>query len=229
MTIKKSLILAATFMATLSSAHAASLHTDWEKFQAGRAMHHLSADGQKAMVDVLQARDLLSQGKVDAAIPPLYDAQKRLAAAGKDNRNFVAAESQLQPVPQRPAPASHKPSTGTVTWIPVGGEFIVTDTLAPEKKAAAQAANQQLKAGQTQQAQQTLQVVGEDADFIVALAPLEQAEGALNRATVFTEGRQAPQAVEALDDLLNGVVFVSDDFFAQAVPSKGQASAKKSQ
>ncbi|MBO1326560.1 YfdX family protein [Acetobacter sp. TBRC 12305] len=229
MRLKKSLMLAAAFMVGISTAQAASLHTQWEKFQAGRAMHHLSADGQKAMVDVLQARDLLSQGKVDAAIPPLYDAQKRLAAAAKDNRNFMAAESQLQPTPQHPAPTTHKPSAGTVTWIPVGGEFIVTDTLAPEKKTAAQAANQQLKAGQTQQAQQNVQVVGEDADFIVALAPLEPAQGALNRATVFTEGRQAAPAVEALDDLLSGIVFVSDDFFAQAVPDKGQAAAKKSQ
>ncbi|CEF57264.1 hypothetical protein AGA_2581 [Acetobacter ghanensis] len=224
MRFKTPLAAVAALMLGASAAHAGAIHTDWEKFKAGRALHHLSVDGQKAMQDVLQARDLLAQGKTDAAIPPLYDAQKRFVAAQKDNRRFFAAEDQLQPAPQHPASATHKPITGAITWIPVGGEFILTETLAPEKKAAAQQANQALKAGQNTQAQQNLQVVGEDADFIVALAPLEQTKSTLYRARVLTEGRQAAQAKEALDQLLDSIVFVSDDYVDQ--PANGQASGK---
>ncbi|MFT8932947.1 MAG: YfdX family protein [Acetobacter syzygii] len=229
MRFKASLAAVAALMVSASAAQADGLHTDWEKFKAGRALHHLSVDGQKAMQDVLIARDLLAQGKTDAAIPPIYDAQKRFVAAQKDNRRFYAAENQLQPAPQHPVSATHKPTTGAVTWIPVGGEFILTETLAPDKKAAAQQANQALKAGQNTQAQQNLQVVGEDADFIIALAPLEQTKSTLYRARVLTEGRQAAQAKEALDQLLDGIVFVSDDFVDQNTAAqtsgKGKAAA----
>ena len=219
MRFKASLAAAAALLVSTSMAHAGVIHTDWEKFKAGRALHHLSVDGQKAMQDVLVARDLLAQGKTDAAIPPIYDAQKRFVAAQKDNRRFFVAEDQLHPAPQHPASATHKPTTGAITWIPVGGEFVLTETLAPAKKAAAQQANQALKAGQNTQAQQNLQVVGEDADFIIALAPLEQTKSTLYRARVLTEGRQAAQAKEALDQLLDSIVFVSDDFVDQPSPA----------
>lgn len=225
MRFKASLAAVAALMVSASAAHAGAIHTDWEKFKAGRALHHLSVDGQKALQDVLVARDLLAQGKTDAAIPPIYDAQKRFVAAQKDNRRFYAAEDQLQPAPQHPVSATHKPTTGAVTWIPVGGEFILTETLAPDKKAAAQQANKALKAGQNAQAQQNLQVVGEDADFIIALAPLEQTKSTLYRARVLTEGRQAAQAKEALDQLLDSIVFVSDDFVDQSANSQSPAQA----
>lgn len=229
MRFKFSLMAAAVLMVGVVPAQAETLHARWEEYKAGRAMRHLSADGQKAMVDVLQARDLLSQGKSDAAIPLLYDAQKRFAAAGTDNRRFIAAENQLQPAPSHPAGANHKPVAGSVTWVPVGGELVVTDTLAPEKKAAAQTVNQQLKAGQTQQAQESLAVVGQDTDFIIALAPLEASQGALNRAKVFTEGRLNSQAVDALNELVDGIVFVSDDFIEQqaAQPATTAPTAAK--
>ncbi|MDE7548386.1 YfdX family protein [Acetobacter fabarum] len=223
MRFKASFAAVAALMVSASAAHAGAIHTDWEKFKAGRALHHLSVDGQKALQDVLVARDLLAQGKTDAAIPPIYDAQKRFVAAQKDNRRFYAAENQLQPAPQHPVSATHKPTTGPVTWIPVGGEFILTETLAPDKKAAAQKANKALKAGQNAQAQQNLQVVGEDADFIIALAPLEQTKDTLYRARVLTEGRQAKQAKEALDQLLDSIVFVSDDFVDQSANAHSSA------
>lgn len=225
MRFKASFAAVAALMVSASAAHAGAIHTDWEKFKAGRALHHLSVDGQKALQDVLVARDLLAQGKTDAAIPPIYDAQKRFVAAQKDNRRFYAAEDQLQPAPQHPVSATHKPITGSVTWIPVGGEFILTETLAPDKKAAAQKANKALKAGQNVQAEQNLQVVGEDADFIIALAPLEQTKDTLYRARVLTEGRQAAQAKEALDQLLDGIVFVSDDFVDQHLNAQSSAHA----
>ncbi|MBS1000749.1 YfdX family protein [Acetobacter persici] len=225
---KASLAALAVLTATPMMAHASSLHTKWEQFKAGRAFRHLSADGQRAMADIVQARETLAAGKTDAAIPALYDAQKRLTAASKAETKFNAAESQLQPAPQHPASPDHTPATTPTTWIPVGGEFIATETLAPEKKAAVATANGQLKAGQTDQAAQTMQVVGEDADFIVALAPLAQTQGALNRATVFTEGKQASEAVAALDQILNGLVFVSEDFAESAMPDHGKAPAKSS-
>ncbi|GBQ71036.1 hypothetical protein AA103196_2657 [Ameyamaea chiangmaiensis NBRC 103196] len=219
MRLLASLTAVATVLAGLSTAQAASLHTDWEKFKAGHALRRLSADGQRALADIATAHDLLAQGKTDAAIPSLYDAQKRLAAAGKARQNFIAAESDLHPAPQHPAAPGHAPVTAPTAWIPVGGEFIVTDTLAPEQKSAVATANQQLKAGQTKDAAQTMQIVDQNTDFILALAPLAQTQGALNRATVFTEGRDAKDAVDALDQIAASLVFVSEDVNEAAVPA----------
>lgn len=218
------LVLAASLAAVPTFAHAGALHTHWEKYKAGRAMKHLSADGQRALVDILQARDLLSAGKTEQAIPALYDATKRLQSASKDDTKFMAAESALMPAPQHPAQPGHVPSTTPDAWVPVGGEWIASETLAPEKKAAVGTANGQLKTGTTQQAADTMQVVDEDVDFIVALAPLTPSQGAVNRATVFTEGGDAKSAVDALNQALGGIVFVSDDFIDSQAQGNGAAA-----
>lgn len=206
-------------------AGAASLHSHWEQFKAHRAFHHLSADGQRAFQDIISARDILqSGGKPEAAIPALYDAQKRLAAAEKADKKFQAAESDLHPAPQHPVAANHQPVTGQTDWLPVGGEFIVNETLAPEKKTAVATANAQLKSGNTDQAAQTMQVVGEDADFILALAPITLVQGAVYRATVFTEGHHPQDAVDALNQALDSVVFVSEDTVEERPPAPSPAA-----
>ncbi|GAA4481209.1 YfdX family protein [Gluconacetobacter asukensis] len=226
MRIVASLAVVAALGSVPSLSHAAPLHAAWEKFKAGRAMHHLSNDGERALADIVTARQLVAQGKVDQAVPPLYDAQKRLEAARKAEKRYNAAESALQPAPQHPLPPTHQPVTTPTDWVPVGGEFIASDILAPEKKAAVASANAQLKAGDSKAAAQTMQVVGEDVDFIVALAPLGQTEGAVNRATVFVEGRQPKQAAEALDQALDGIVFVSQDFIETLTPTAPAPSAQ---
>lgn len=226
MRIVASLAVVAALGSVPSLSHAAPLHAAWEKFKAGRALHHLSNDGERALADIVTARQLVAQGKVDQAVPPLYDAQKRLEAARKAETRFNAAESALQPAPQHPPAPSHQPVTTPTDWVPVGGEFIASDILAPEKKAAVATANAQLKAGDSQAAAQTMQVVGEDVDFIVALAPLDQMEGAVNRATVFVEGRQPTQAAEALDQALDGIVFVSQDFVETLAPTAAPSSSQ---
>ena len=225
MRIMASLAVVAALGSVPSLSHAASLHAAWEKFKAGRALHHLSKDGERALADILTAQQFVAQGKVDQAVPPLYDAQKRLEAARKAERRFNVAESALQPAPQHPVSPTHQPVTTPTDWVPVGGEFVASDILAPEKKAAVATANAQLKAGDSQAAAQTMQVVGEDVDFIVALAPLDQMEGAVNRATVFVEGRQPKQAADALNQALDGIVFVSQDFVETLPSASGPAAA----
>lgn len=214
-------LVAASLAAAPTFAHAGSIHTAWENYKAGRALKHLSIDGQRALADILQARDILASGKTDEAIPFLYDASRRLTKAGTDDKKLVAAENALTPAPQHPAAPGHVPSSQPGVWVPVGGEWIASETLAPEKKAAVGTANSQLKTGTPEQAAQSMQVVSEDVDFIVALAPLEPTQGALNRATVFTEGRDPKSAVDALNGALDGILFVSDDFIDAQNGSQG--------
>ncbi|AQS84823.1 MAG: YfdX family protein [Acetobacter aceti] len=224
--IALSLMLATGLATAPTFAHAASAHVVWEKYKAGRALKHLSADGQRAFGDLLQAHDLLAAGKTEQAIPLLYDANKSLTAASKADKKFVTAEASLTPAPQHPAAPGHTPSTTQDVWIPVGGEFVETETLAPEKKAAIAAANSQIKAGKAPQAAETMQVVDDNLDFIVALAPLNATQGAVNRAQVFTEGRNPQAALDAVTQALNGLVFVDDDLMdAKAAPAKASAPA----
>lgn len=224
--IALSLMLAAGLATAPTFAHAASAHVAWEKYKAGRSLKHLSADGQRAFGDLIQAHDLLAAGKTDQAIPFLYDANKSLTAASTADKKFVAAEASLTPAPQHPAAPGHTPSTTQEVWIPVGGEFVETETLAPEKKAAIAAANGQIKAGKAPQAAETMQVVDDKLDFIVALAPLNKTQGAVNRAQVFTEGHNPQDALDAVTQALNGLVFVEDDLLdAQAAPAGAPAAA----
>lgn len=193
-----------------------SKHVKSERKKEHRAFHHLSENGQQAMVNIVQAQQFLSAGQSEKALPALNAALSHLQAAAKAREQFTAAEADLHPAPQHPLSSQHTAQTGPTDWIPVGGEVIATDVLEPSKKSAVATANAQLKAGQTQQAAQTLQVVGQDLDFIIALAPLAQLQGFVNRALIFTQGHQPEAANVALNDALNTLVFVSENVVTEA-------------
>lgn len=218
------LLTSSALLFAATPTHAASLHKDWESFKAHRAFHHLTSDGQRALMDLQRARQSLSQDQTDAAIPALYDAQKRLTAATKASQKFQAAENDLHSAPGHPLPPAHHPLSGQIDWLPVGGEFVASETLAPEQKNAVASANSQLKNGDTDSAAQTMKVVGQNVDFILALAPIAPFQGALNRATVFTEGRHPQEALEALNEALDSIIFISEDFVTSVAPDKTPAT-----
>lgn len=197
-----------------------SLQTKWEEHKADRALNHLSESGQSAMVDILQAKHILDSNQSSAALPFLRSASKRLTAAGNARQKFIAAEQDLHPAQQHPLSASHTPIAEKTAWIPVGGEFIVGEELAPEKKTAVATANSQLKSGKRQEVVETMKVVGEDTDFIVALAPLDQAQKTINQAIALAKINKAQEASQAIDRLMDALVFVSDDDVETAIPTK---------
>lgn len=219
-------LAAFTFSAPLAVPAHAGVKTAIEAFRADRAFKHLSADGRQAILDILQAQQILQTGNTDKVIPMIYDARDRLLAAGKASAKFKAAESALQKVPNHSLDAAHAPVVGEVDWIPVGAEFIVTEELTADKKSALDTANAQLRQGQTKEALQTLQIVGGSIDLIFGVAPLAPTLGAVNRAAVFAEGRDPKSAMQALTDAINGIVFVSDDYIATVAPLPAGKSAK---
>lgn len=210
---------------TTASSPIHSIHTKWEEHKADHALNHLSEDGQYAMVDILQAKHILDSGQATAALPMLHTASKRIAAAGSARKKFIAAENDLHPAPQHPVSASHTPLTAQTTWIPVGGEFIVGEELAPEKKTAVATANSQLKSGQRHEVVETMKIVGEDTDFIVALAPLEQTQKVINQAIDLAKNNKAQDASQAIDRLMDSLVFVSDDDIETAMPTPKNTTA----
>ncbi|MCX5617079.1 YfdX family protein [Bombella sp. TMW 2.2543] len=199
-------------------------HEKYETKKEHRAFHHLSENGQKAMANILDAQQFLANGQNNKAVNALRSASSHLDAAAKAREQFTAAEADLHPAPQHPVSSAHTAQNGPTDWIPVGGEVIATDVLEPSKKSAVATANAQLKAGQTEQAAQTLKIVGEDIDFVIALAPLAQLQGFVNRAMTFAQDNQTDAANQALTDGLNTLVFVSENVVTEATNS---SAAKK--
>lgn len=200
---------------------AKAVERHWDKMEARHAFHHLSENGEESMLAIIGARRDLDMNKPKSASEALSSAVRHLEAALKAHEKFTAAENKLHP------PTVKAVTNGMITdWIPVGGEFIASETLAPEKKQAVATANQQLRLGQTDQAAQTMAVVGENVDFVIALIPLARTQGAVNRALVFTQEGNIPLAKQALDDIINNVLFISEDLIIKTDQTVAAATSK---
>lgn len=195
----------------ISTVQAGTIHNAWEKFRANHALHHLSKHAQRGMVDVLNARMHLVQGDSDAAVALLIEAQRHFKDAKSDTSSFIAAEDQLHVSLSRPVSRGHTPVHGTVQWIPVGGEFVETETIAPEKRDVLKKTNKDIKAGDNQQINEDLEIVGNNADFVMALAPAKQLTVNLGHAQLMAEARHPHSAIHYIDRALDSIVYVDDD------------------
>lgn len=192
----------------------------WARHKARQAFHHLSSNGQEALLSILEAKHILASGKSSAALPALTAASAHLVAASSAQERFTAAENSLKPAPQHPLPPNHVPQTGPTDWVPVSGDIIANTTLTPEKKARVAAADAQLKLGESQLAAQTLSKLRQDVDYIIALAPLSQTKSSVNRALTLAKNGNAKGANAALDDVINSLVFVSENVITTATAVK---------
>ncbi|AQU87279.1 hypothetical protein B0W47_07105 [Komagataeibacter nataicola] len=188
----------------------------------GRAVNRdfakLSADGSRAFDDIAMARTALANNDTAGAAKLLTDANNALAHAKTDNRVFMKAEAELTPPKKAPAGApapKAAPSTQPVAWLPVDGEYIVTEDLAPSstKGTAVASANTSLNKGKPAQAAQNLQVAAVDVDFVLAIAPLDASASDVYRASNLLAGAtpNTADADAALQDAQNSIRFVSED------------------
>jgi len=190
---------------------------------ADKDFARLSKDGQKAFADIVQAQQALGSNQNGQAQSLINDAQAHLTKAATDNRAFMKAQDAMQPAPSHAAPKRAVITGVQVHWLPIGGEYAVTEALAPEKQTALAQANTHLKTGDTKLVNQDLQVVGTDVQYVVALAPLEMVSGDINRASVFMDGGDAKLAAEALQNALDSALFVSDSVVVTAQPMTSPA------
>ncbi|NIE79278.1 YfdX family protein [Asaia sp. As-1742] len=190
-----------------------------EQVNATRDFGRLSKDGQKAFANILLAQQALTNNQNGQAQSLINDAEARLDKAAKDSKAFIKAEDAMQPVPSHGMPKRVAASGVPLHWLPVGGEYAVTDTLAPAQQTALANANQHLKAGDTKLVNQDLQVVGTSVQYVVALAPLEMISGDVHRASVFMDGGDTKSAADALQNAVDSILFVSGDVVAVTHPS----------
>jgi YfdX protein len=177
----------------------------------------LSRDGLRAFVDIDMARQALAQGDKATAGRILADANQALDHAQGDHHRFVRAEAALTPAAKAPPGApGHLPAptagTQDVTWIPVDGEYVVSNAPAatPDKVQAVQSANRSLKKGDTATTSQALTGADIDVDFIIAVAPLQPVTADVYRASnlAATDPKAADQALANAQDALR---FIVDD------------------
>ncbi|RBM08642.1 YfdX family protein [Novacetimonas cocois] len=218
---------AATGVASATPSNTRAVNRDFTK---------LSIDGSRAFDDIAMARTALANNDSAGAAKLLTDASHAFTRAKTDNRVFMKAESQLSQPKKTPAGApapSAAPSTQPVAWLPVDGEYIVTEDLEPtsSKGTAVAAANSSLNKGQTAQASQNLQVAAVDVDFVLAVAPLQASSDDVYRASNLLAGKDTKGADAALADAQNAVRFVSEDMVetpdAPAGAKGGKAAKSK--
>ncbi|WP_336761993.1 YfdX family protein [Asaia sp. VD9] len=218
------LMIAGSALLTLAGAPAfaapsadASMAAD--QAHADRDFARLSKDGQKALANIILAQQALASNQNGQAQSLINEAEARLEKAAKDNRAFIKAEDAMQPVPSHGAPKRLAVSGVPLHWLPVGGEYAVTDTLAPAQQTALANANQHMKTGETKLVNQDLQVVGTKVQYVVALAPLEMISGDVHRASVFMDGGDTKSAGDALQNAVDSILFVSGDVVAVTHPT----------
>jgi len=208
---------APAFAATQQADNAAMMAKD--QAHADRDFGRLSKDGQKAFSNILLAQQALANNQNGQAQSLIDEAEARLDKAAKDNKAFVRAEDAMQPVPSHGAPKRLAVSGAPLHWLPVGGEYAVTDALAPAQQTALANANQHMKTGDTKLVDQDLQVVGTQVQYVVALAPLEMISGDVHRASVFMDGGDSKAAAEALQNAVDSILFVSGDVISVTQPA----------
>ncbi|KMQ91175.1 hypothetical protein RF55_8997 [Lasius niger] len=200
------------------------------RHKAEVAFNNLSADGQIAIADVLAANLQLADNDSKEATSLLKKAQTSLKKAASADSAFTAAMNQLNPklklelAKQQQAVANKDGAnpSGATKWIPVGAEIVAVDKLSASDKAVVAKANSQLRAGDTQKAAETLRTIGQDLDFIIALAPLAATTDAVDRAVLFAEQGQIQEAQDAINTATNGIVFLSQN----VIENNGKATAK---
>lgn len=189
-----------------------------DRAHADRDFSRLSKDGQKAFANILLAQQALANNQNGQAQSLIDEAEARLDRAAKDSKAFVRAEDAMQPVPSHGAPKRLATGGVPMHWLPVGGEYAVTDALAPAQQTALANANQHFRSGDTKLVNQDLQVVGTSVQYVIALAPLEMISGDVHRASVFMDGGDAKSAADALQNAVDSILFVSGDVVSVTQP-----------
>ncbi|RFD21193.1 hypothetical protein DY926_01600 [Komagataeibacter melaceti] len=202
---------------------------------AGRAVNRdfakLSADGSRAFDDIALARTALANNDTAGARKLLSDANNALTRAKKDDKLFMKAEAELT-APRKAPAGAHPPAanaTQPVAWLPIDGEYIVTEDLEPtsSKSTAVATANASLNKGKPAQAAQNLQVAAVDVDFVLAIAPLDASASDVYRASNLLAGNDVKSADNALQDAQNTIRFVSEDMVGTPAGTPATAPKKK--
>ncbi len=188
---------------------------DAGKNAAGQDYARLSIDGAHAFQDIGLARLAIFDGKPAAAVKLVADAQQAMGWAKIADSVFMKAAADLKTASPSSAtlsntetsPAEASPSTTKITWVPIDGQLVLDETLAPtpaNTKAVAEA-NDHLRNGEPDKAREALKVASVTADYILAVAPLKQSTADVAQASKLLASNDYYGASQALRQAQDGV------------------------
>ncbi len=178
---------------------------------ANRDYARLSIDGARAFQDVDLARLAIFDGKPAAAVSLVADAQRAMGRAKSDDAVFTKAEADLKTAGARSGtaatPGTTPASTTKIAWVPIDGQLVLDETLAPNqaKAAAVAKANQHLRNGEPDKAREVLKVASVTADYTLTVAPLRQSTADIAQASKLLDGKDYYGASQALRQAQDGV------------------------
>lgn len=166
----------------------------------------LSSDGLAAIRDVRMARIAIFDADTALAKTDLQKAQAAIERAKTADTSFVTAEADLKP-PHGAPPVSSTASHAAERWIPVDGALSVAEDYKeePTKAAGVAKANQFLKSGDKKHALEALKLANVDADFVMAVAPLDRTENGIDKAAQLVDGGhyfEANATMKGIEDSL---------------------------
>lgn len=195
---------AALATAFAAGAHAADTgHAGARTSERAAAMEgfgRLSDDGVSAFNDIHLARMEIFDGDTDRAAKLVSDALASLQRAKSQNEAVTKSETDLQgpsPVGSRGRGRGSEPP---IAWLPIDAEIVIGQTYksSAENAAAIVDANKSLDHGEGDKALERLRMAAIDADYVLALAPLDQSISDVEEASRLIAARDFYGASQAL-------------------------------
>jgi hypothetical protein len=195
-------------------------------------MGKLSSKGNQAFQQIELARLAIFNGHASEATRLVKEAQQSLKVAQTDDTAFVKAENNLKAPPTAAAApsgaSSTTRSTEPTTWLPVGADVTITDSLtqSPSKAKAIASANEHLKKGKREAALSALKVANINVAYTMELVPLKQTMTDINQAASLLAQNKYYEANQALKQVVDSVRYDWVDL--DAIPQPSHAAAKPS-
>jgi hypothetical protein len=194
-------------------------------------MGKLSSKGNQAFQQIELARLAIFNGHASEATRLVKEAQQSLKIAQTDDTAFVKAENDLKVPPTAAAPRGASSATRSAeptTWLPVGADVTITDSLtqSPAKSKAIASANEHLKKGKREAALSALKVANINVAYTMELVPLKQTMTDINQAASLLAQNKYYEANQALKQVVDSVRYDWVDL--DAIPQPSNAAAKPS-
>jgi hypothetical protein len=215
--MNKSRAIATAVMATAllgGTAYAA----DQTNAAASRDFGKLSTDGFTALRDIRLTRLAIFDGNIAQATQDIDNASTCLQKAKTDDSVYTKAESELK-TPAGMAQQAKPGQSSSVTpikWLPVDGAFALGEdyVATPEKTKAVSSADTQMKAGNHDQAMDTLKLAHVNVVFDVEVAPLEKTIAGVEKAKTLIGSGQYFEANQELKAVESGMRYDVEDYLA---------------
>jgi hypothetical protein len=230
MRLTTALALAATASACVTGVARAQPKDSGPARVAGREYGRMSQDGARAFNDIVLARRAIFDGRTDAAVKFVADAEVSIHKVKADDSLMLKAENLVARAPSDDAKAAPVPATkgAAIAWVPIDSDIAIGETFVatPESSAALVGARKSLEQGDGARSLATIRLAGIDVDYTVSVAPLMLSTIDIDRAKGMLAANDYYGASQALRHAENGVRYEEFDDVGDVANQATASSAK---